>query len=302
MLYKFNVSGILLFFLYRFHRLFSDEQYLKIKFFIKNKKRLDLKNPKSFGEKLQWLKLYDRQPLYTKMVDKVAVKDLVAQKIGKEYIIPTIAVYDSPDEINLDSLPNKFVIKCNHNSGKGMVICHDKSSLNIEKVKKGLKEGLKEDYYATSKEWPYKDVPRKIIVEEFISNGIDCDLPDYKWYCFNGEPKYCQVIRDRNTNETIDFYDTKWTHQEFVGLNPNVTNGKIPVPKPRQLSEMIEIARNLSKGIPFVRVDLYDTGKNIYFGELTFYPASGFGEFNPLKWDNKISELLPLPTPNADRV
>lgn len=191
----------------------------------------NLCHPKTFNEKLQWLKLNDRRPEYIKMVDKHEAKKYVASRIGEEYIIPTLGVWDKVEDIDWQSLPNQFVMKCTHDSG-GIIICKDKSQLDIEKTKKKLKKSLSYDYYVNGREWPYKNVPRRIIAEKLMApekKTAPADLPDYKFFCFDGEPKYCQVIRDRNTKETIDFYDMDWNHQEFVGLNPVARNGLTPV-------------------------------------------------------------------------
>lgn len=285
--------------LYVLHRLanqFSDEKFLRIKYFIIHGKRLNLDTPNTFSEKLQWLKLYNRNPLYTILVDKVKVKDWVSQKIGSQYIIPTIAVYEKAEDINFESLPEKFVIKCNHNSGKGMYICKDRTNLNEGKIRKNLRAGLKQDYFITSREWPYKDVPRRILVEQFMENGADSDLADYKFFCFNGEPKYCQVIKDRTTDETIDFFDMNWIHQPFIGLTPGVKHSTVEIPRPKKFELMKEIVAILAKDLPFSRIDLYDVNGEIFFGEVTFFPASGSGVFSPKIWNEKIGDLLELPS------
>ena len=259
-------------------------------------KPLDLNNPRTFGEKLEWLKLYNRKPEYTIMVDKVKVKDYVAPIIGEKYIIPTLGVWDDPEEIDFDSLPNRFVLKCNHNSGLGMFICKDKNKIYIDKVKTGLRQGLKQDYYIGSREWPYKNVPRRILAEQFIDPPTgSCDLPDYKWYCFNGEPKFCQVIQNRNTSETIDFFDAEWKHQNFIGLNSKASNAKITPLRPAHIEEHLTIARKLSKEIPFARIDLYETDDSPYFGEVTFFPNSGFGSFRPMEYNEILGSMIHLP-------
>lgn len=268
---------------------------------------MDWKHPRTFNEKLQWLKLYNRKPEYTIMADKVKAKEWVAERIGAEYIIPTLGVWDDPDDIDFDKLPNQFVLKCNHNSGLGMYICKDKSKMDVEAVKQGLRKGLKENYYLHGREWPYKDVPRKILAEQFMVNEVDevgrtfrdnTELTDYKFFCFDGEPYYCQVIRNRSTEETIDIYDMEWNHQPFVGLNPEVKNGSDPVPCPPHLNKMKEICRCLAKDIPFVRVDLYVINEREYFGELTFFPMQGMGRFTPDEWNEKIGDMIHLPDDN----
>lgn len=280
---------------YHTPKLWTDSFYLKIQFRSQMGYHLNLKHPTTFSEKLQWLKLYNRLPDYTMMVDKVKVKEYVASIIGEEYIIPTLGVWDDPEKIDFDALPNRFVLKCNHNSGLGMYICKDKSKMNIEKVKDELRKGLKQDYYLTNREWPYKNVPRRILAEKYIDPAPNVqDLPDYKWYCFNGEPKYCQVIQDRSTKETIDFFDTDWNHQEFVGLNPAAGPAAVMPAKPANLEIQIRIARELSKDLPFSRIDLYTSGGTTYFGEITLYPASGFGVFRPDQYNEILGEMVKL--------
>lgn len=291
---KLIVKKIFLFILHRTYFLFPETTYIKLKYFIKRNKFLNLKRPKLFGEKLQWLKLYYRKPFFTDLVDKIKVKEIVASIIGKEYIIPTLGVYNNPDDIDFEKLPDRFVIKCNHNSGKGMYVCRDKSKIDITKIKKNLQKGLKEDYYSTSKEWPYKDVERKILIEKFLENGVDQDLPDFKFFCFDGIPKYCQVIKNRSTDETIDFFDMDWNHQPFIGLSDNIKHCKNEIPKPYSFEKMKEIVTILSNGLKFVRIDLYEIKGKIYFGEITFFPASGFGEFRPKKWNEKIGDMIKI--------
>lgn len=261
---------------------------------------INWKNPKTFTEKLQWLKLYNRRPEYTMMVDKYAVKKYVANIIGEEYIIPTLGVWDKPEDIDWDSLPNQFVLKTTHGGGGGgVVICKDKTTFNKKEAVDKLNQSFKSDIYRELREWPYKNVQKRIIVEKFMApkkSPTPKDLPDYKFFCFNGEPQYCQVIRDRHTKETIDFYDMDWNHQEFVGLNPVACNGLTPVARPGNLDEMKNICRKLADSKSFVRVDLYVIEDKSYFGELTLYPASGMGVFTPEEWNGKLGDLLTLQT------
>ena len=282
-----------------FLRWLPDTPYLKLLYRFKMGHRLDLKNPQTFTEKLQWLKLYNRKPEYTKMVDKYAVKEYVANIIGDEYIIPTLGVWDKPEDIDWDSLPNQFVLKTTHGGGGGgVVICKDKTTFDKTTAISKLKESMASDIYSGLREWPYKNVTKRIIAEKFMApekSPAPKDLPDYKFFCFNGEPKYCQVIRDRHTKETIDFYDMDWNHMPFVGLNPVARNGLTPVARPGNLDEMKEICRKLADSKSFVRVDLYVIDDKSYFGELTLYPASGMGAFTPSEWNGKLGDLLALP-------
>lgn len=229
------------------------------------------------------------------MVDKYAVKKYVAERIGEKYVIPTLGVWSHFDDIDFEKLPSQFVLKCTHDSG-GLVICKDKDSLNLQEAKDKINKSLKRDYYKIAREWPYKNVPRQIIAEKYIEPAVNVsDLTDYKWYCFGGEPKYCQVIQDRHTKETIDFFDTAWNHQEFVGLNPAVGQATLTPSRPNQLDTQIKIAKILSKDIPFSRIDLYESGTEIYFGEITFYPGSGYGRFTPEKYNILLGDMIVLP-------
>jgi len=272
----------------------SDKKYVTIKYQKVFDKALDSQSPDTFNEKLQWLKLYDRKPEYTVMVDKYRVREYIADKIGDEYLIPLIGVWDSPDEIDFDALPNQFAMKCNHNSGLGMCICTDKSRLDSVKVKKELSRGLKQNYYLTGREWPYKDVPRKIIAEQFMKSDAG-GLTDYKIHCFNGEPKLILVCKDRftETGLTEDFFSTQWEHLDI--RRPKHPNATQPIPQPAELSRMLSLAQMLSENIPFLRVDFYIIEHKIYFSELTFFPASGFEKFVPEKWDQILGDWLTLP-------
>lgn len=273
-----------------------DRIYLSWKFYLEMEKSLDLRNPRTFSEKLQWLKLYNRKPEYTVMVDKVEVKKYVAEILGEEYIIPTLGVWDDPDAIDFDALPEQFVLKCNHNSGGGMYICKDKSQMDKQEVVRGLQKGLRENYYLHGREWPYKNVPRKILAERFMEDESGTDLKDYKFFCFNGVAKYCQVIANRSTDECIDFYDRDWHHQEFIGLSPIAHYSPIAHHSPANYMDMLRMADKIASVVkaPFVRVDFYNVKGHIYFGEITFFPLSGFGEFRPQVWNNKLGEDINL--------
>lgn len=274
----------------------NDKTYIKIWYFLVNAKKLDLNNPKTYNEKLQWLKLYDRNPLYTTLVDKVKVKEYIANKIGEEYLIPTIGVWNSPEEIDFDSLPNRFVLKCNHNSGTGMFICKDKSKVTKEKwslVKKDLLKGLKEDYFLGKREWPYKNVPRKILAEKYMVDESGVELKDYKIFNFNGKPQFVEVDFDRFINHKRNIYTTDW---EYIDMEIQYKSySSYQIPKPKCLNKMLEIAKILSVGIPHVRTDFYVINNRIYFGEMTFFHESGIGEFRPEQWNYKFGELLVLP-------
>lgn len=277
------------------NRNMPDEKYLKIKYYLSLGKKLDLENPKTFNEKLQWIKLFDRNPLYTQLVDKYLARDYIKEKLGEEYLIPLLGVWDDPDDIDFDALPEQFVLKCNHNSGLGMCICKDKSKLDIKKVKEELKKGLAQDYYLSGREWPYKNVPRKVIAEKYMTDESGYELKDYKFFCFDGEVKMLFVAKDREVEgaETkFDFFDADFNHLPFTNGHPN---SQPPYFKPENFEEMKAVAAKLSKGIPEVRVDLYNINGKIYFGEMTFFHWSGFVKYEPEEWDYKIGSYINLP-------
>lgn len=274
-----------------------DSLYLQVIYFYHFRKFANLRYPRTFNEKLQWLKLYDRRPEYITMVDKFAVKDYVASIIGQEFIIPTIAAWDSLEDIDFEKLPNQFVLKWNHDS-KSVVICSDKSKFDKEKALRKLQHGAHVNGYWYGREWPYKGVKPKIIAEQFIKQDDPHhkDLTDYKFFCFDGEPKYVQIIQDRSEHETVDFFDMEWRHQDFVGLSVKAVLSKVVPEKPAHFEEMKRVAAELSKNIPFSRIDLYDVRDHVYFGEITLYPASGLGAFRPDEWNYIIGEMVKLPS------
>ena len=415
--------------------LLPDELYLKLTYRVRVGQRLNLDNPTLFCEKIQWLKLHDHQERYIKLVDKVLAKEYVASIIGDQYIIPTIGVWDRFEDIDFETLPEKFVLKCNHDSGS-IIICRDKASFDIEKARKQLNKRLQYDMYHWGREWPYKGVKRKILAETFMENneaddqldsdrlGFDIvdnnsilereyispkgvkisfrdtnwgkipyerqyplnkvisekiitdeelvefsdslacilplsevilfkvggrskygeivlkegshiegftppeqdvdygkwirlpakgillvrgnvvfhintrksqDLTDYKFFCFNGEPRYCQIITDRTNNEKIDFYDMDWIHQPFVGLTPSIKNSGFEYIKPVAFDDMKRFAKQLCSGTAFSRIDFYEVNSKLFFGEITLYPASGFGAFTPTKWNKIMGDMIMLP-------
>lgn len=273
----------------------KDDEYLIKKYRAAMKKELHLDAPITFNEKLQWLKLYDRKPEYTMMVDKYAVRQYIADTIGEEYLIPLLGVWDDPDEIDFDALPNQFVLKCNHNSGLGMCICKDKSRLNISKVKAQLRKGLKQNYYLTGREWPYKNVKPRIIAEKYMEDESTAELQDYKIFCFNGKPLLTLVCSERFSAQGLheDFFDSDWNHLSFK--RPDHPTSADNIKKPANFELMKILAHRLSENIPFVRTDFYEINGQVYFGELTFYPASGFSGFEPEDWDYKMGSWLDLP-------
>lgn len=270
----------------------NDERFIKLRWSLSMNYKLDLNNPKTYSEKLQWLKLNNRNPLYTQMVDKIGAKEYVAEKIGKQYIIPTIATYDNVNEIDWASLPNQFVIKCTHDSG-GLVICKDKSKLDIQKAKAKLASSLKTDNYTRTREWPYKNVPRRLICEKYMVDESGVELKDYKFLCFNGVPQVMFIASGRASNDVrFNYYDMAFSQLDFKQSHLNI-NGTVN--RPKCFDEMKAIATKLSEGIPHVRVDLYEIDGKVYFGELTFFHFSGFSPFYPEKWDRILGDMLVLP-------
>lgn len=265
-----------------------------MKYKIRLGKKLDLKNPQTFNEKLQWLKLYDRNPEYTKTVDKYQAKQYVADIIGEKYIIPTLGIWDKFENINFEELPNQFVLKCTHDSG-GLVICKDKSKLNIKEAKRKISKSLKTNYYYHGREWPYKKVRPRIIAEKYMATYKQKELIDYKFFCFNGEPKFLYVSEGLSNHENarISFANMNYEKTEFYRKDYRPFD-KLP-DKPTNFDKMKELSKKLSKNIPFIRVDFYEVNGQIYFGELTFFPCSGFIPFEPEEWDRKLGDMLKLP-------
>lgn len=279
----------------QFARFIDDESYVRWKYFLNFRKKLNLNNPKTYNEKLQWLKINDKHEEYTMMVDKWEAKKYVASIIGEDHLIPTIGVYDSFDEIVFNELPNQFVMKCTHNSG-GIFICKDKSSFDINRAKCQINKWLKKNPYWKNREYPYKNVKPRIIIEQYMEDESGYELKDYKFFCFNGKVKCLFVASDRGRKgeETkFDFLDLDWNLLPFTNGHPN---SKKEIIKPDNFDEMIKISEALSKGIPHVRVDLYNINGKIYFGELTFFHWSGLTPFVPDKWDSVFGSWLELPS------
>lgn len=271
----------------------SDERFLRMIYFIKFHKRLNLKDPQTYNEKLQWLKLNDRRPEYTMMVDKYAVKDYVAGIIGGQYIIPTIGVWNSPDEIEWDKLPEQFVLKTNHDGGNfGVVVCKDKSHFNKEDAIKRLNASLKRNVFKYGREWPYKNVARKVFAEQYLEDSTAKDLPDIKFFCFDGVVKALFIGTERQTGDVkFDFFDADFNHLDIVQVHP--MSGRV-IPKPENFEEMKTIAAKLSKGIPHVRIDLYNVNGKVYFGEMTFYHHGGMQPFHPSHWDKDFGDWIKI--------
>lgn len=278
---------------YGFLKNVPDSIYLKCLYYYNLGKKLNLKTPKTFNEKLQWLKINDRKPFYTMLVDKYEVKKYVADIIGQEHIIPTLGVWDTFDEIDFESLPEQFVLKCTHDSG-GLVLCRDKKSLDIKKAKTKIEASLNNNYYYWGREWPYKNVKPRIIAEPYLDNGNGLGLVDYKFYCFDGVPKYLYVSEGLENHSTakISFLNMDWTFAPF-GRSDYKPFEKLPI-MPEKFSQMESFASKLSKDFKFIRVDLYEIEGKVFFSELTFYPCSGMMPFNPPEYDEKIGELIKI--------
>ena len=271
----------------------SDKSFIKKIYKKKMGKDINLSNPQTFCEKQNWLKLYDRKPIYTVMVDKYLAREFVSERIGENYLVPLLGVWDKAEDIDFSLLPDKFVLKCNHNSD--VIICKDKKSINKQEIRKTLNEQLESDYYARKREWPYKNVPRKIICEKYMENSNGTNPLEFKVLCFGGTPKYVIVISGRFINEetTMDTYDIDWNYT-------NLINGDCPLAgdiyeKPAFLNEICEISKKLSKNVPFLRVDFNFWNNRLYFGEMTFYDAAGFENYQPKEWDLYLGKLIKLP-------
>ena len=272
-----------------------DKPYLRLYYFAKLKKNLNFRNPKSFNEKLQWLKVYDRKDVYTTMVDKLEAKEFVKERIGQEYIIPTLGVWERVEDIDFAALPKKFVLKCTHDSG-GLVVCRDKSKLDVDAAKKTLKKSLSTNFYYWTREWPYKNVKPRIIAETYMEDQKQqSGLIDYKFYCFDGEPKFLYISKGLEDHATanISFLNLDWS---FAPFQRSDYKGFETLPeKPAGYDKMLEIAVKLSRDTSFLRVDLYEIDGRIYFSEMTFTPCGGTMRFVPMEWDNEIGKILTLP-------
>ena len=270
----------------------NDVKYLRRKYKALMGKELNIKKPITFNEKLQWLKLYDHNPKYTTMVDKYRVKKYIENKIGAEYVIPTLGVWDNFDDIDVDNLPNQFVLKCTHDSG-GLVICKNKKNLDVASARKKINKSLKTNFFLRGREWPYKDVPRKIIAERFMDDGTGEELRDYKVLCFDGEPKLIEIHEGRfSGHHTQDFYDVNCNLTKYEQPDDPLSGHKME--KPVLWDKMMDLSRELAEGIPHIRVDWYIIDERLYFGELTFFDGSGFSAFIGDQ-DKEIGSWITLP-------
>lgn len=273
-----------------------DSIYLKLLYRYKLGKKLDLKKPQTYNEKIQWMKVHYRNPLYTQLADKYGVREYISKKIGEEYLIPLIGVYDKFDDIDFDTLPDQFVIKCTHDSG-GLVICRDKKQLDIKKAKAKIERCLKRDYFLNSREWVYSDIKPRIVIEKYMVDESGYELKDYKFFCFNGNAEVMFMATDRSGEEEtkFDFFDMDFNHLDLRNGHPNSTR---KLEKPERFEEMAALAEKISEGLPHARVDLYNINGKLYFGEVTFFHWSGLKPFEPEKWDKIFGDWFMLPEKN----
>lgn len=268
-----------------------DKYFLSIRYWMFFHRGINWKSPERFTEKIQWLKIYQRNSQYTIMVDKYLVKQYIENRIGKQYVIPTLGVWENVQEIDFNKLPDQFVLKCTHDSG-GVFICKNKREFDIKSVKKKIRKRLKSKYYLLGREWAYKDVKPRIIAEEYLIDKKTNDLRDYKIFCFNGIPKLIQVDFDRFTNHKRNIFTTDWEMIDAEIQYPS--EASIDIPKPKCLNEMLNLASTLSTGIPYLRTDFYVVNEKIFFGELTFYHGSGFENFRPDSLDYTVGSWIKL--------
>ena len=273
-------------------RFLPDRTYIQLYYFAQFKKFCNLRHPVTYNEKLNWLKLHDHNPLYPRIVDKCEAKKYVAEIIGEEHIIPTLGVWEHFDEIDFEALPDQFVLKCTHDS-EGVAVIRDKKTMDRAAVREKLEQALKQNFYYIGREWPYKNLKPRIIAEKYMEDHVDGELRDYKFFCFDGEPKALFVASDRtDTQVFFDYFDMEFNHLDIKQKYPHAAK---PLRKPDTFEQMAKYARVLSSGFPHVRVDFYEVDGRLYFGELTFYHFSGFMPFEPQKWDRIFGDWLRLP-------
>ena len=272
----------------------DDRKYIERVYKLKLGYKPDLDNPKTFCEKMNWLKLYDRRPIYTTMVDKYLAKEFVSEKVGKEYVTPLLGVYDSYDEIDFSALPDQFVMKCNHDGGP--VFIKDKRKIDHKELRRLFKRKLKLNYFALSREWPYKNVKRKIVIEEFVPSLGKRDSIEYSITCFNGKvamiTRSMGIAHDSLDKRNSDHFDMNWNRLDFYSY---YRNSGVDIPKPDNIDKLIELSESLAEGVPCLRVDWFMFNEEIRFGEMTFFDCGGFIEFTPPEWDAIIGGWLELP-------
>lgn len=271
-------------------RFIPNKPYLKMVFKIKTGKKLNLKKPTTFCDKMNWLKLNEIHPEYTQLVDKVGVRDYIKEQIGEEYLFPIYGTWEHFNDINFDELPEKFVLKCNHDSGSVKVIT-DKSAINKDELEKFFEARLKMNPYVLGREYPYKDVKPCIVAEKFMTPDGEDDINDYKFFCFNGKPIIMFIATDRSTDVKFDFFDMEFNHLDIVNIHDQ---SGLEIAKPKMFDEMKELAAKLSQGMKFVRIDLYEIAGKIYFGEFTFFHGGAFWPMYPEKWEKELGDLIEI--------
>lgn len=275
---------------YRAFGFLSDEKYLRLIYRLRMGRKLNLDDPRTFNEKLQWLKLNDRREIYTTMADKYLAKQYLVDKIGERYVVPLLGVWDGFDDIDFDALPKRFVLKTNHDSGTATV-CRDKAGFDIRKARKKLGKSLKTDYFILKREWPYKNISRKIIAEEYLEEEPGKEIKDYKFFCFNGVPEMMYIIENSAEIHTKVFFDMNGRPLDLEIDDPRT---EVTPPVPPCFEEMKKLAAKLSEGIPFLRVDFYYVKGRVYVGELTFYHESGLGNIRPSEWNERLGEMIDI--------
>ena len=282
----------------RIYRLIPTPIYIRLMYYHITGIKLNLKNPKTFTEKLQWMKLHYRNPLYTEYADKLKVREYIAQTIGDEYLVPLLGVYDKADDIDFDKLPDQFVLKCNHDSGS-FIFCRDKSDFDIKDAKAKLTKHLNTNFYYPSREWQYKDIKPKILCEKFLTDEMAEEIQTCRFFCFSGEPKLIQVVCGKFTDIKVKYYYIDWT--PIISTVSKRPEPDMTLDKPHNLDEMLRIAAKLSDGFPHVRVDLYVTPHKIYFNEMTFFDLGGNRDFKQQEFNVKMGGWLELPEKNYSR-
>lgn len=286
-------------FLMVFKPVLSDKNYYRIQYYVMLGRIPNIDNPSLYTEKLQWLKLYDHNPLYTKIVDKFEVKRIISSIIGEQYVIPTLGIWNSPEEVNIETLPNQFVLKTTFGGGgDGIVICRDKTKLNREETLAKLKKSFNTNPYLRAREWPYRDVPRRIIAEQYLEDDSG-ELRDYKFYCFGGKPHVVMIASNRFTNHYFNYFDMDFNILPITSAMGTHSNAIFD--KPMSFNEMKEVATKLSKGFTHVRVDLYSCQGKVYFGELTLYDSSGFDDLSSEEWNQRFGDWISLPQKENSR-
>ena len=275
-------------------RLIPDKLLCSCIYYINYGKKLNLKVPENYSEKILWMKLYDHNPLYTTLVDKYAVRKIVEERIGNKYLIPLLGVYKNFNEIDFDKLPSRFVMKCTHDSGS-CIVCLNKDKFDYKMAKKKITKALNTNYFYKSREWPYKNVPPQIIIEQYMSDDKNNGIRDYKFFCFNGKVKFLMIASDRHLgrqNLKFNFYDTDFNKMDMYQHNHKTS--KESDPKPHNFDEMVKIAEVLSKGLKHVRIDLYSVNDKVFFGEYTFFHSGGYCQFLPIKYEKMIANWFKL--------